>query len=126
MISTKMKEDAAKISSEIKKIATKIPLAFLNYSYLNEDAKVVLHRRNEQLDGMQDIKEFLNDSSTFSDVLRTCQADYKDVKEQLKRFEVEYEAPRGRPDNATAQNYLTVEPWTTSNGMSQPSRIPRP
>lgn len=126
MISIKMKEDAAKISTEIKKFATKVPLAFLNYSYLNEDPKVVLDRRNNELNEVQkNVKEFLNDSDTFSEVLRNCQADFKDVKEQLMRFGVEMndeldDAPRDRSNNTSTKNYLTVP----SSNVLHHSRIP--
>ncbi|KAG4079927.1 hypothetical protein HA402_006239 [Bradysia odoriphaga] len=130
MISTKLKEDAAKINSEIKKITTKIPLTFLNYTYHNEDTTVVLKRRNDQLDEMQDVKEFLNNNNTFSEVLRNCQADFKDVKEQLKRFEVDMnvldDASRNCSNNTLAKDHLTVGPWTNSNGVMHTSRIPRP
>lgn len=87
MISTKMKEDAAKINAEIKKMSTKIPLAFLNYSYHNEDVKVVLQRRNDELNGMKDVKEFINDNIAFSDALKNCQADFMNVKEQLNAIQ---------------------------------------
>lgn len=49
MISDKLKQDAATITSELKVIATKMPLVFHNYDYLNEKASVVLKRRKGQL-----------------------------------------------------------------------------
>lgn len=65
MISNKMKQDAAKINSEIKIIATKMPLVFNNYNYLNEDPKLVLKRRNEELDEIKGKSDFLSKISTF-------------------------------------------------------------
>lgn len=86
MISSKMKEDAAKINSEIKIIATKIPLAFHNYNYLNEDVTVVLKRRNDQLDEIKGLKEFLNENAKFTSVLISCEKELENVNDELEQL----------------------------------------
>lgn len=89
MISNKMKEDAAKINSEINILATKMPLAFHNYNYLNEDAKVVLKRRNDQLDEIEGVNDFLKENTEFSRLLNTCKKEFKNINEELKQFGME-------------------------------------
>lgn len=89
MISYKMKEDAAKINSEIKIIATKMPLVFHNYNYLNEDAMVVLKRRNDQLDEMRLETGFINEIADFSNLLNDCKKEFKQINDELKELGME-------------------------------------
>lgn len=88
MISNKMKEDAARINTEIKILATKLPMVFHNYTYHNEDAKVVLKRRNDQLDEMKVVSEFVHEIADFSNLLDDCNKEFENVNEELRRLGV--------------------------------------
>lgn len=86
MISIKMKEDAARINSEIKIIGTKMPLVFHNYNYLNEDHRLVLKRRNDQLNEMKGVKDFLNGHCEYGKLLNDCETKFKNIDEHLEQL----------------------------------------
>lgn len=88
MISKKMKEDAARIKTEIGLIGRKITLVSLNYNYLNENATLVLKRRKSQLDEIGGVKEFLKENAEFSSLLNKCEKEFTNINNELKKFGV--------------------------------------
>ncbi|KAJ6639236.1 hypothetical protein Bhyg_11978 [Pseudolycoriella hygida] len=103
-----MKEDAARVKSELKIIATKMPLVCNGYNYLNENRGDVLKRRSDQLVQTTPTNEFLDQNAEFQSLVNDCEEKLKAVKnEEALEQNGSSNVPRG----------TTEGPYKTNNEL---------